>query len=405
MRYMRRNRKQSRARYRRILLFILDGCGVGSQEDVARFHTSSANTLGNVYARVSSLRLPFLESLGLGSILSLKGRPNKIVGGFGKMREITSGNDTFAGVLEMFGIIFRKRFVSGMKQLPLSLRNSIESKTGIKTICNTYLSGLIALDRYYIEHRQERAPILYLSDDGVILLAAHTDVMRPTKLNNVAERISRVLFNRGFVRIITRPFSGAPGHFVRNERQRKDFFLIDIPRDHLINQLGQQGLRIRMTAHLARMFDFPKTVSVLRQPYQRNSELFKLIDDDLGAQFNLQAYVIPDTDNLGHRKDVEGFGHALVKTDSWLRSFARRLNNHDLLIITADHGTDPTTTLRGHTREYVPLLVYVPGAPKAVDLGIRESFADIGQTISENFNIHGEGDRRKGTSFLSEIMP
>lgn len=383
-------------RYKKIILLILDGCGVGVQEDYFYFHSAATNTLGNVYKAFPDLRLPFMESLGLSKILDLGRTYGSSLLCYGKMREKTAGNDTFAGVWEMFGTLFDKRFVSNQQSLDVVLIDAIKKETGILPVGNVYLSGYIALDKYFNEHMRKKSPILYLSDDGVILLAAHEDVMDAATLNAVAARFVKPLFGKGFVRIITRPFHGRPGNFIRDEASRKDFLLVDIPKRNLITELVSDGIKIRVTYHLARIFNYPPGLSVLEKSYNNNEDLFSIIEEDMAMNFNLQIYVVPDTDNVGHRKDVEGFAGSLKKIDQQLDVLSTRLESDDLLMVTADHGCDPTSNLRGHCREFVPILLYTKKPFHVQNLGVRRSFSDVGQTIAENFSAR---DIHIGTAF------
>ncbi|MBK9334679.1 MAG: alkaline phosphatase family protein [Ignavibacteria bacterium] len=206
-------------------------------------------------------------------------------------------------------------------------------------------------------------------------------------MNKIAEKISKSLFNSGFVRIITRPFTGEPGNFIRNESERKDFLLVNIPPSSLIGDLIDQGVSVRLTKHLNRILNYPKGANILQDQYNNNKELFSLISSDTQNGFDMQFYVIPDTDNFGHKKNLEGFANSLIGIDNWLQKYVEMLKDNDLLIITADHGCDPTVNLRGHCREYVPLLIYNKKTTNSVNIGVRNTFSDIGQTIAFNFNL------------------
>lgn len=375
-------------KYKRILLLVLDGCGVGSQSDFNKYNPFPTNTIGNVYKNSLNLKLPFLESLGLKEILEKE--KNSGNNTYAELNESSAGNDTFAGLWEMFGTIFKKRFISNLVKLEKTHLNLLK-KGSINTICNEYISGFIALDKYFIEHKKTGFPILYLSDDGVILLAGHEKIIDPVSLNKIAEEISKCFFDLGFTRIVTRPFSGEPGAFFRLEDKRKDFLMTKLPRNNPLSFLVKNGLKVRTTNHISKIFNNPKGLSLVEKKYQNNQEIFDIIDNDtLGNKYDIQIYVIPDTDNLGHRKDIIGFSDALQYIDKRLYKLSQNLLETDLLMITADHGCDPTANIRGHCREAVPLFFYSKKINNRGFLGIKDNFAGIGQTIRYNFNLDSQ---------------
>ena len=373
--------------FKRIVLIILDGCGVGVQDDYKKFHSKETNTIGNLYKTDSSFSLSFLESLGLKQILSLNCSVPVNNKKCFKLKQLTSGNDTFAGMWEMFGVVFKKRFASNGRGLGKELLNKLR-KNNLSTICNRFISGYKALDRYYVKHKETGLPILYSSNDGVILLAAHTTVMAPEKLNQYAKKISPFLFDKGFVRIITRPFTGLPNNFVRIEKFRKDFMLVKLPRKNMLGKIQSRGVNIRITEHINRIFHNPEGVSVLKKSYSNNCELTGFIEKDLANdKFNLLIYVLPDTDNLGHKKNVSGFRDSMVLTDKWLEKVSNNLGDDDLLIISADHGCDPSVKLRGHCREFIPLLFYSHDSIAHEFFKTSSRFSDIGEMICRNFKV------------------
>lgn len=375
--------------YNRVILLVLDGCGVGIQDDYQKYHNIRTNTIGSLYKDMKTFQLPFLESWGLLEILGKKSNIKINSEGilYGKMQEKTAGNDTFAGLWEMFGITFSKRFLSNEKKLSPILMEKIRNECRISTLCNEYLSGYKAFDKYFYEHKKTGNPILYLSDDGVLLLAAHQEILDTENLNLLAQKIQSSLFGLGFVRIITRPFYGDLGNFIRDESLRKDFLLVDVPPNKIVLDLTAEGYKVRITEHLARIFGYPHGADVLQKKYKNNQELLSIIEEDSAYEFNLQVYVVPDTDSLGHKKDVQGFGKKLKEFDRWLKKYVKSLQKDDLLIVTADHGCDPTSNLRGHCREFVPLFVFSKSLTTNAYLGTRNTFADLGQTISRNFGL------------------
>lgn len=372
-------------KFDRIIILVLDGCGCGIQPDFKKYHSKETNTLGNLFNHNRQFRLPLLESLGLSQILSL-GR-DSVSATYGVLQEKSSGNDTFAGVWEMTGVPFQKRFRSGKRGLGKEYLNLIKKKLGINTLCNLYMSGYRVLDAYYDRHLASGDPILYIADDGVILLAGHKNIIMPDALNSMANEMASVLFDRGYARIITRPFTGNPRGFQRLEEFRKDFILAPLPNATLFTYLKQYNVKVRLTDHLYRIFGAPAGVSVLQGSY-RNKELMGCIENDVVCRNErFFMYVLQDTDNFGHKKDASGFEQSLVGVDKWLINFIQKLRPEDLLFITADHGCDPNIPMRGHAREYVPLLVFSKNKLTPGYLGRRKTFADIGQTICYNYGL------------------
>lgn len=372
--------------YRRVFLIILDGCGIGVQPDYKEFHSQKTNTIGGIYKHDKSFHLPFLESSGLDRMLGLKISKSRNCCISARIQEKTAGNDTFAGVWEMFGIVFNKRFASGTGCIDIEILKTLEQNK-LKTICNSYLSGYIALDKYFPVHKQTGNPILYLSNDGVILLAAHISIMLPDDLNSFAEKISKFLKNGRFTRIITRPFEGKPGGFVRIEEKRKDFMLAEVGSVNPIEQIINAGVSFHATKHLERIFCYPRGISTVGS-YKDTKGLIEYIEQDFKLDGEgVYMYVLPDTDNLGHKKDIGGFGKALKEIDLWLGSFSSTLKTEDLLLVTADHGCDPSIKIRGHCREYVPLFAFSPQIVSSKLLPNTKSFSDIGQTILRVFSL------------------
>lgn len=373
-------------RYNRIILLVLDGCGCGVQPDFKSYHSKQTNTLGNLYRYDSKFRLPFLESLGLSQLLSLDRNSKEAT--FAKIREISAGNDTFAGIWEMVGFPFKKRFASARMGIGFDNLAFLKNSTGIKTLCNRYVAGRVVLDLYYQKHLKTHLPILYIADDGVLLLAGHKDVIPPHQLNECASKIAEALFNKNFARIITRPFYGSSGKFVRLEEFRKDYILTSLPKRTLLDDLIKKRISVRTTEHIQRILGFSKKQGILKGSYPNKKLLPIIYNDVLRRRDKFFMYVLQDTDNLGHRKDTHGFKTSLRDTDIWLKKFSSKLNMNDLLIITADHGCDPQIIMRGHCREFIPLLLYSPSLKGLGFLGERLTFADIGQTIHRNFGIN-----------------
>lgn len=385
-------------RYKRIFLFVLDGCGCGEQKDYREYHSESSNTLGSLFKNHNKFTLPRLESLGLSQLLGLRRDSEEAI--YAKLREESKGNDTFAGVWEMMGEPFLKRFASRQTGFSAQVLREIHRKIGLKPVGNEYISGYKALDKYYAEHVKSEAPIVYFSDDGVILFAGHQNVISPDHLNRRAASLARVLKNSDYARIITRPFTGKPGSFIRMEKYRKDF-IVNGSTPKLLQLLVRKGVSVRITEHLYHLFGNPGGVSVLRRS-PANDDLMRAVAKDFRARRKgFFMYVFQDTDNYGHKKNLIGFQRALSNFDKWLNSLTKKMRPADLLMITADHGCNPTLlNVRGHNREYVPLLIFSPSLRRGLDLGIRRTFADIGQTVASNFDVEST---KKGSKIYEII--
>jgi phosphopentomutase len=384
-------------KFNRIIILILDSVGCGVQPDYKKYHHENCNTLGNIYKNQNNFHLPNLEKMGLNKILFGIQNNNSIAG---KMIEKGKGNDTFAGVWEMFGIIFNKRFRSDKKGFSQKIINKINSNLDISIVGNEYISGFKALDKYYTEHVKNVSPILYLADDGVVLLAAHENIIKPNCLNQMGERIADILKDQNISRVISRPFIGSPLNFIRTGN-RKDFLTIkNLNNNSILNSLRQNKIKFLTTEHLNNILGGSSVIDYMKGNFD-NNDLTKIIIKSL-QEYNKKSvllFCLQDFDMFGHKKDTDGYAKKLIEFDKKLPSIIKFLTKEDLLIITADHGCDPTTNLRGHTREFVPIILYSKSLNAGRDLGIRSTFADIGQTICSNFNLP---KLKNGVSLLND---
>jgi len=384
-------------KFNRIIILILDSVGCGVQPDYKKYHHENCNTLGNIYKNQNNLHLPNLERMGLNQILFGTKNNDSIAG---KMIEKGKGNDTFAGVWEMFGIIFTKRFRSDKKEFSQKIIDKINSHLNINIVGNEYISGFKALDKYYAEHVKKVSPILYLADDGVVLLAAHENIIKPDSLNQMSKRIADILKDQNISRVISRPFIGSPLNFTRTDN-RKDFLAIkNLGNNSILNRLSQNKIKILTTEHLYNILGGLPDVEHIKGNFN-NKDLTKIIIKSL-QKYNKKSvllFCLQDFDMFGHKKDTSSYAKSLIEFDKKLPSIIKFLAKDDLLIITADHGCDPTTNLRGHTREFVPIILYSKLLNVGRDLGIRSTFADVGQTICSNFNLP---KLKNGVSLLND---
>lgn len=370
--------------YNRVIILILDSVGCGVQPDYKKFGHKKCNTLASVYKSKSNFSLPNLEKIGLKKLIFNKATP---LGISGQMRQLSTGNDTFAGISEMLGIIFKKRFRSVKKGFSKQTIAQIKETLHVSIVGNEYISGFKALGKYFYLHKKHKVPILYLADDGVILLAAHEKIISPKKLNKWGELLAKTLKNKGISRVITRPFIGKKGNFIRT-KNRRDFLSTPFYSKSILPELTKNNVKILLTEHIFNLFARPAKADFLPGNYS-NISLINLIIKTLKHKNNKQLllFCLQDFDLYGHKKDVNGYRKKLAELDKNLPRILTCLDKKDLLIITADHGCDPTLNVRGHTREFVPLLIFSKKLKQTHWLGTRGSYSDIAQTICYNFKI------------------
>ena len=385
--------------YSRVLWIVLDSVGIGEMPDAADYGDTGSDTLGNI-ARQRPLRLPNLCRLGLANIKPLTGldpapRP---IGAFGRCALASPGKDTTTGHWEMAGILLDKPFPLYPNGFPAEVMARLEREIGRGTLGNKAASGTEVIQELGEEHVRTGKPIVYTSADSVFQIAAHEDVIPLDELCRIC-RIARDLL-RGpheVGRVIARPFLGEPGSFQRTEN-RKDF-AVPPPEGMLLDRLAEAGVSTTAVGKISDVFlerGIARSIKTKGNADGMAKALAALEEEVAGL-----IYVnLVDFDQLyGHRNDVEGYAQALEAADAWLPSVARAMRERDLLIVTADHGCDPTTPSTDHSREYVPLLVAGPRVRHGVDLGTRATLADIGQTVAENFGT----SIKKGESFLDSL--
>jgi phosphopentomutase len=385
--------------FRRIIWIVLDSVGIGAMPDAADYGDAGSDTLGNI-ARVRVLTLPNLCRLGLANIKPLTGllpAPNP-AGAFGRCALASPGKDTTTGHWEMAGIHLEKPFPLYPSGFPPEIMDEFERRIGRSTLGNKAASGTEILKELGAEHMRTGSPIVYTSADSVFQIAAHEEVIPLWELYKICETARAILCGPHEVgRVIARPFTGAPGSFTRTPN-RKDY-AVPPPKGMLLDRLDQRDIEVYSVGKIFDVFlgrgirDHVKT--------KDNADgMAKTIEAMDAVESGLIFVNLVDFDQqYGHRNDVEGYAAALEQFDAWLPAFECKLRDGDLAIITADHGCDPTTLSTDHSREYVPLLVHGPNSRAGVDLGLRATLADIGQTVAENF----ETAIGRGTSFLASI--
>jgi phosphopentomutase len=385
--------------FRRIIWIVLDSVGIGEMPDAAQYGDAGSDTLGHI-ALHRKLHLDNLCRLGLGNIRPLDHLPPDPApkGAYGKCALASPGKDTTTGHWEMTGIHLAKPFPVYPDGFPPEVMEEFERRIGRATLGNKPASGTEIIKELGEEHIRTGSPIIYTSADSVFQVAAHEEVIPLFELYKICETAREILRGRHEVgRVIARPFIGSPGSFSRTPNRHD--YAVPPPKGMLLDRLAEQRIEV---------FGIGKIFDVFLGRGIRDYETTKSNAD--GMEKTLQAmdsfdggliFVnLVDFDQLyGHRNDVEGYARALEAVDDWLPSVEARLRPDDLLILTADHGCDPTTASTDHSREYVPLLVYGQGVRAGVDLGVRATLADIGQTVAENFGTA----IATGESFLGQI--
>lgn len=390
---------------KRAIIVILDSVGIGELPDAADFGDVGSNTLVNIQKARPQTNLKNLCALGLGHIqgkdIHLLGKVDAPKGAYGKMAEKSIGKDTTTGHWEIGGIITEKPFPTFTEHgFPKEIMDAFESAIGTKTLGNYAASGTEIIQVLGEEHVKTGYPIIYTSADSVFQIAAHEEVIPLEKLYEMCET-ARELLSGDFAvaRVIARPFVGTPHNFTRT-KNRKDFSLAPTGTTFL-DLAKAQGMSVTAIGKIEDIFEHQ---GITRSDHTTNNNdgIDKTIlytkEDFEGILFTN----LVDTDMIfGHRNDVEGYATALEYFDSKLPEIMGVMKEDDLLFITADHGCDPTTPSTDHSREYVPLLVYGHKVKENVDLGVRNSFADLGQTISDYLGL---GANFQGDSFLKEIL-
>ncbi len=394
--------KQSNNRFERVIWIVLDSVGIGELPDAADYGDAGRDTLGHV-ARSRPLRLPHLVRLGLANIKPLEHLtpPARPVGSYGKGATVSPGKDTTTGHWEMAGIWLDRAFPVYPQGFPRPLIEEFERQISRRTLGNIPASGTEIIQELGERHMRTGFPIVYTSGDSVFQIAAHEDVIPIAELYSMCEIARKLLDGPHRVgRVIARPFLGAPGNFRRTERRHD--YTVEPPRPMLLDALAERKVPV---LGVGKIHDIYNGRGVEDYVTTKNNAdgMARLTQALARVPAGLLFANLVDFDMLyGHRKDVEGFARSLEEFDALLGPFADSLGPADLLMITADHGCDPdpASPSTDHSREYVPILAYSPGAAGGVNLGVRTTLADMGQTVAENFGAaipHGK-------SFLSEIF-
>jgi len=386
--------------FRRVCLIVLDSAGIGEMPDAAAWGDAGADTLGNIL-KSREVRLPNLQKLGLGNIRPLNGVPAEAspIGSYGKCTLKSNGKDTTTGHWEMAGIILEKAFPTFPNGFPDRILDRFVTEAKVPGVLgNVPASGTEIIKELGEEHVRTGKPIVYTSADSVFQIAAHEEVVPIDRLYEMCEIARRILDGQDKVgRVIARPFLGSNAADFKRTENRHDYAVA--PPNNLLPLLKEAGLDVVCIGKIASIYD---GLGVTEDLTAKNNN--QTIDQTINAlkadSRGLIFSNLVDFDMLfGHRRDTEGYAKALEHFDTRLPEILDAMGDDDLLVLTADHGNDPTFRGSDHTREYVPLLVYRKSAKPGVDLGTRGSLADIGATVAENFGL----SLGSGESFLSSV--
>jgi phosphopentomutase len=385
----------------RVVLIVLDSVGVGELPDAASYKDEGSDTLGNISRHVR-LRLPVLRSLGLRRVAFVEGVEADPAprAAFGRMAESSPGKDSVTGHWELMGLVLDRPFPVFPDGFPADVMAAFEQRIGRRTLGNRAASGTAIIDELGPEHLRTGCPIVYTSADSVFQIAAHEDVVPVPELYRFCEiAFELVGIGRGVGRVIARPFIGVPGSFQRTAN-RRDFALTPFA-PTLLDLLTEAGTPVVAIGKIEDLFagrGISRAVHTASDAHGMD-EVERALDT---TRRGLIFANLVDFDTVyGHRNDPGGYAANLERFDARLSDLIPRIGAGDLLIITADHGNDPTTPSTDHSREHVPLLVFGPSVRAGVDLGTRQTFADLGQTLAELFSV---GPLEHGTSFLNQIL-
>ena len=388
--------------FSRVIVIVLDSVGAGALPDAGNYGDEGSNTLTNI-ARSVGLRVPTLRALGLDRIVDVGGAVSSHTpaAAVGLMAEMSAGKDSVTGHWEMMGIVLERAFPVFPDGFPRELIEAFEEHIGRGTLGNYAASGTVIIDDLGAEHVRTGKPIVYTSADSVFQIAAHESVIPIDEQYRMCHAAFELAVDGyGLGRVIARPFIGQPGSFQRTANRRD--FAMPPTSETVLDRLT--AARVPVIA-IGKIEDLFAGRGITRAIHTKSDdEGVDVIASEMASTPRGLIFAnLVDFDTVyGHRNDVAGYAANLERFDARLKDLLPRLRDDDLMVITADHGNDPTTPSTDHSREHVPLLVTGPKLKGGVDLGTRETFADLGQTLADNFGV---GMMKHGVSFLPEITP
>ncbi len=386
----------------RVALIILDSVGCGDAPDAAAFGDEGSNTLGNISRAVNGLKMPNMQKLGLGNLTEIQGVPptSKTLGAYGRLTEMSDGKDTTTGHWELGGVPLSQAFPTYPDGFPADIMEAFESKIGRKTLGNYPASGTEIIKNLGEEHIRTGKPIIYTSGDSVFQIAVHTDVIPLPELYKMCQIARDILTGEHAVgRVIARPFIGEPGNFTRTE-DRRDFSLTP-PADTILDVVKAAGMETMAVGKIEDIFAH-RGITQSNHTGNNMAGVDATIDflkqDDAGLIFTN----LVDFDALyGHRNNPRGYADALEAFDARLPEILAALKPDDVLMLSADHGNDPTTPSTDHSRERVPLLIVGNAIKADTNFGTRPRFSDLAATIAEMLGLSWRG---AGESFAAEVL-
>lgn len=384
--------------FKRVFLIVLDSFGIGELPDANLYNDEGSNTLRAVY-KTGKLHISTMSKLGLFNIDGVEGEKVKFpLGSFGRFSEKSKGKDTTTGHWEISGIVLDKSFPVFPNGFPKELVDKLIESWGVEgVLCNKPYSGTEVIKDYGVEHLKTKKPIIYTSQDSVLQIACHEDLFSLEQLYDFCSKARQIMQGDFAVgRVIARPFTGTEV-FTRTI-YRKDYSL-PLPQKSLLDRISEKGLDVISIGKIYDVFNGQGITEKITAKDNQSTE--NGLNSAIEKNFNGLCFAnFVDFDTLyGHRNDSEGYALALNKFDLFLNEFLPKLQEDDLLMVTADHGCDPSTPSTDHSREYIPLLVYGKKVNSGINLGTGSSFSDIGATIAENFGI----TLQNGKSFLNKI--
>ena len=386
--------------FSRVILIVLDSVGIGELPDAGRYGDEGSDTLGNICHAVD-LALPNLERLGLGNIAPLRGVPASAApeGCHGRMAESSPGKDSVTGHWEIAGVVLERPFPTFPAGFPLEVIEAFERAIGRGTLGNEVASGTEIIARLGNAHVASGKPIVYTSADSVFQIAAHEEVVPVPELYRMCEAAYRIVVEGlGVGRVIARPFVGPSGHYTRTANRHD--YAMPSPRPTLLDVLANAGVPVFSVGKVADLFA-GRGITRSRPTASDAAGVDGVLDVMQAEARGLIFVNLVDFDTqFGHRNDVAGYAANLERFDRRLPEILAALGPDDLLVLTADHGNDPTTPSTDHSREYVPLLAAGPKVGRGRDLGTRKTFADLGQTVASVFDV---GPLEHGSSFLEAL--
>ena len=387
---------------KRVILIVMDSVGIGELPDAAAYGDQGSHTLGNIIKKLGSLQIPNLVKLGIGNIddIQIPYYDPYPEGCYGKAKEVSKGKDTTTGHWEIAGIQLEKPFPVYPDGFPPEVMDAFVEAAGVGYLWNKSASGSEIINRLGDEHVRTGKLIVYTSADSVFQIAAHEDIVPLDKLYDYCLTARKILQGRhGVGRVIARPFTGSSGNYVRT-KNRRDFSLTP-PEPTMLDILQQHGVITTGVGKIGDIFagkGLDKSIPAKTNDNCLDATLDLIRDGAEGLIF----VNLVDFDMLyGHRNDALGYAKALESLDSRIPELIAAMDETDILILTADHGCDPVTPSTDHSREYVPVLVYGKSLARGINLGVLNTFSDIGSTVLDLFNISGT---IKGTSFKSKLI-